>query len=394
MAAASTSQSDLSGLRASKFGRAEKILRYWPKGVEVQQPPLLASPRTNSAASSVTSRDSGFAVRFPFATNVDLQSKYSNPSITNIRFGKVLEDLDMVAGMTGWTHAFYGADKPPAAGEVGLVTASVDRIHVSDSLSLEEDMSLSGRVSWVGRSSLEVHCTIHASARKVLDAYFVMVARNFATNEAYTMPRLTLETDEDRAIFAAGEARSERRQAERKTSLKVSPPSEEESRLLHRMYLKGSGSGGAQAGRLMSTTRHQSTSISHIQDQNTNKTIYGGTLMRKGFELAYIAASVYLRSPAEFLQLNQLHFLRPVPVGSILSLDSVVNYVDVERRLVYVRVLARCIEDVQNPQMQTLTNTFQFTFSAETTPEPVIPHTYDEMITYLEGYRENQAFAV
>ena len=137
----------------------------------------------------------------------------------------------------------------------------------------------------------------------------------------------------------------------------------------------------------MSATRYQSTSISHIQDQNANETIFGGTLVRLGLEIAIIAAAVFSRSLPAFFQLHELHFVRPVPVGSILSLDAVVNFVNLEKRLVYVRVIARAIDKIAAPDSQILTNTFQFTFKSLEALDRVLPETYDEMMLYLEGYR-------
>ena len=344
-------------------------------------------------------------VMLPFGTQPRLRAEYANPTNTLVRMGKVLEDLDMLAGTTAWAHAFHHhmrrekkrkqqqEHQTSAGGEgllgepqVGLVTASMDRIRSYQPLSIEEDLQLRAAVTWTGRSSLEVMCTVKSGPRVALHACFVMVARSLLSDTPFLVPPLLAVTAEQKAQLQAAERRAARRLQERRSSQTTVPPTDEES--LHALHLMANAAG--RSARKMAGTRFQHNSISHIQDRNTNKTIYGGTLVRSGFEIAYIAAAVFLRVTPVFRQLNQLHFIRPVGVGTVLSLDAIVNYTDPERQLVYVRVNARAIEDLATPQLSTLTNTFQFTFAAPHTPEQVLPETYDEMMMYLEGYRASK----
>jgi acyl-coenzyme A thioesterase 9 len=62
----------------------------------------------------------------------------------SIRFGKILEDLDALAGSISYVHCDDGRnDTPPLT----IVTASVDRIDLLKSIPRHEDISISGFVT-------------------------------------------------------------------------------------------------------------------------------------------------------------------------------------------------------------------------------------------------------
>jgi acyl-CoA hydrolase len=58
---------------------------------------------------------------------------------------------------------------------------------------------LSGYVSYVGRSSMEVHIDVlqktEGEDRLACSANFVMVARNKATGQSHTVPKLCLDQE-------------------------------------------------------------------------------------------------------------------------------------------------------------------------------------------------------
>jgi acyl-coenzyme A thioesterase 9 len=86
-------------------------------------------------------------ISYPFSTNEFLKEQYRNP-FGQMRFGKVLEDLDALAGNIAFAHV-----QDPA---LNIVTASVDRIRLSAPPNLESDQHLSGKVTYVGTSSMEI----------------------------------------------------------------------------------------------------------------------------------------------------------------------------------------------------------------------------------------------
>src|SRR3989338_6867555 len=294
-----------------KFGRAERLECYWPGEAVVKLPLELRrgqlgcenetpKEREEDQGGAVGAEASVGEVMLPFGTQPRLRAEYANPTNTLVRMGKVLEDLDMLAGTTAWAHAFHHhmrRDKKrkqqqehqtSAGGEgllgepqVGLVTASMDRIRSYHPLSIEEDLQLRAAVTWTGRSSLEVMCTVKSGPRVALHACFVMVARSLLSDTPFLVPPLLAVTAEQKAQLQAAERRAARRLQERRSSLTTVPPTAEES--LHALHLMANAAG--RSARKMAGTRFQHNSISHIQDSNTNKTIYGGTLVRSGFEI-------------------------------------------------------------------------------------------------------------
>ena len=86
-------------------------------------------------------------ITYAFSTDEFLKERYRNP-FGHLRFGKVLEDLDALAGNIAFSHV-----QDPA---VNIVTASVDRIRLTGMPNLSFDQCLSGKVTYVGTSSMEI----------------------------------------------------------------------------------------------------------------------------------------------------------------------------------------------------------------------------------------------
>ena len=68
-----------------------------------------------------------------------------------LRVGRLLEDMDALAGSVAYLHVDDG--DPDTAPPI-LVTASMERLEVrDDTLALDEDYNLVGSLVWAGRSS-------------------------------------------------------------------------------------------------------------------------------------------------------------------------------------------------------------------------------------------------
>ena len=79
----------------------------------------------------------------------------------------------------------------------------------------------------------------------------------------------------------------------------------------------------------MSETERRTQILMHSQEKNRHGKMFGGFLMRHAFEIAYITAS--LINPygvAELLRVDQVLFLKPVPVGSVMDLRSKVTLIE------------------------------------------------------------------
>ena len=97
-------------------------------------------------------KDSAVQVYLPFKSDQLTREDYVN-FYNGVRLSKVLEDLDALAGSVAYLHA---DDGNPETEPLLIVTASVDRIDLLQPLSINEDYRLTGYVTHVGTSSMEV----------------------------------------------------------------------------------------------------------------------------------------------------------------------------------------------------------------------------------------------
>lgn len=100
---------------------------------------------------------------------------------------QVLEDLDAMAGNIAFHHVY---------GTPLIVTAGVDRIRLRRRPLIETDQCLSGKVTWVGNSSMEIRmqCVEEGSDEEWLEAYFTFVTLDPDTKKPVAMPALLPQT--------------------------------------------------------------------------------------------------------------------------------------------------------------------------------------------------------
>ncbi|KAI9104357.1 hypothetical protein K1719_022929 [Acacia pycnantha] len=100
-----------------------------------------------------------------------------------VRIGKLLEDLDVLAGTISVKHC---SDDDSTTRPLLLVTASVDKIVLKKPISVDFDLKVVGSVIWVGRSSIVVQLVVSESKKEgcddsdsiALTANFIFVARS------------------------------------------------------------------------------------------------------------------------------------------------------------------------------------------------------------------------
>ncbi|KAF9398804.1 hypothetical protein BGZ94_005893 [Podila epigama] len=129
--------------------------------------------------------------------------------------------------------------------------------------------------------------------------------------------------------------------------------------------------------------------IMQPQDRNIHDKIFGGHLMRLAYELAFCNASVFIKYRPTFLALDEISFRKPVPIGTILALDSQIVFSEGGQHHSFQVMVKADVLDVQKGTRET-TNTFWFTFTdpqkGNRTPK-IMPKTYAESMLYLEGKR-------
>eukprot|EP01063_Lacrimia_lanifica_P005097 TRINITY_DN12919_c0_g1_i1.p1 TRINITY_DN12919_c0_g1~~TRINITY_DN12919_c0_g1_i1.p1 ORF type:complete len:436 (+),score=161.64 TRINITY_DN12919_c0_g1_i1:49-1356(+) len=351
-------------------------------------------------------------VEYLFSEDASLAEKYINPW-GDIRPGRLLEDLDALAGNIAFRHTAQSGQL-----DVLLVTASIDRVVLCDKADLADDVALAGRVTWVGSSSMEIRMTAGARAGgdPWLVAYFTFVARDKATKKARQLAPLALETSMDRQASEAGAARAAVRKAHRK---------EQQNASLNRQHVeelvRTTEGGGAEvtieqtaaallraarpqlkmpcvagAAVRMSDTRLTNTEFMQPQQKNTAGRIFGGFLVRRAYELAVSTCALFVGGVdgIRFREVDEVAFLRPVDVGDCVQFTAIVLFTSsslLSAPSVHVEVVA----DVLDPAARTVhrSNAFNFTF---TVPEgrvlpAVLPETMEDALTATTRYFKDVA---
>ncbi len=329
--------------------------------------------------------DSTYEQILDFSSNTELRDEYIN-YFGDLRFGKILEDLDWTAGKVSYMHA-DGIEN-----ELAIVTAACDRIDLIAPLRSDCDLRIRARVNWVGRSSMEVGIRLESKIADdfelVARAYFIMVARK--NNQAAQINQLLLETDNEKRRFEHAQVRQEKRRALSQSNYLITPPTAEESILLHDLFLKIKNK--QIDGILISETQKQSIILMHPQDRNIHNKIFGGHTMRLSFELAWNIAYLFVQHRLLFVTVDHVYFYQPVEIGSIMQFTGMIIYTGNTSFL--VEVTAEVIHP-ESGEKET-TNVCYFTFvSVDENRKPmpvsnILPHTYEEGLKYLDGAKRYQ----
>jgi acyl-coenzyme A thioesterase 9 len=352
-------------------------------------------------------KDSLLNIKLPFATDELFKEEYLRFD-GGVRFEFILEDLDAAAGNIAFHHVDAGFINSP---QLSLVTAAVDGITMQKRFPVDRDLEMKGCVSWVGSSSMEITIEISEQDRpdqKILESFFVMAARDGMTGKSTKINPLNYEGDSDsRWKFMRGEMNKKRRIDEASASLKLVEPSQKESSLIHKIMM---GLNKLKEESIpMKQTELEMVTITQPQDRNTRNKIFGGYLMRRAFELARSTAYLYSGPSSQpfFLAIDDIAFLKPVKIGSLIRFKSKVVYspenAHSQERGAFQVLVSSEITDLANGAIDT-SNVFHLTFGVNRPEnitnwklEKIIPETYQEAMEYLDGKRryehsKNNAF--
>jgi acyl-coenzyme A thioesterase 9 len=325
---------------------------------------------TGSAAISIgkAPSESRVEVSYPFSTDELLLEAYKNPWGA-MRFGKILEDLDALAGNIAFFHADDSASGSVVDHPV-IVTASVDRICLRQRPQVGTDQSLSGQVTWTGSSSMEIRmqCRDASATSSVneewLEAFVTFVTLDPITKKPIPVPPVRPQTAEEKALLDAGAARAALRKKRRQQQNYFSPELDSLAQSLVQKAgpLLKMPSLAEPNSILMSQTTMQNALIAQPQVRNLHNRIFGGYLMRLAFELAFSNAYVFAGIRPVFLEVDHVAFTNPVDVGDLLVFNSRVLYTEPaeQQSLVHIHVEAWVTE----PERATakIANQFYFTF--------------------------------
>lgn len=341
-----------------------------------------------------TPSESEVGIAYPFSTDQFLLETYRNPW-GEMRFGKILEDLDALAGNIAFNHV---------EGNPLIVTAGVDRIRVRRRPDIGADQYLSGRVTWVGSSSMEIRMKISEcddGGQEWLEAYFTFVTLDPETKRAIRISPLLPETDEQRAHFELGAVKAQAKKERRKTmKLQLGRPLSEQSLKIDARAASLLEEAGPLLRMpsladpdtvLMDQTAQSNAMVAQPQARNLHDRIFGGFLMRRAFELAFATAYMFGGDKPRFLEVDDISFDKPVDVGDLLVFKSHVlytlptggnlgTYVDEHDGMPLVNVEVECW--VTSPELKKaeVSNHFYFTFALpnKTSCRRVLPANIDQ----------------
>uniref|UniRef100_A0A671T2H2 Acyl-coenzyme A thioesterase 9, mitochondrial-like n=1 Tax=Sinocyclocheilus anshuiensis TaxID=1608454 RepID=A0A671T2H2_9TELE len=331
-------------------------------------------------------KDSMIEAHLPLGSQPALREKYLN-SHNSVRFGRILEDLDCLGVLICYSHTW---NEELQRSPLSIVTALVDKIDMRQNIIYPDcDIKCTGHVTWVGKTSIEA--TMHMSQvlfSNVLDATFVMVARDPENKRAAFVNPLKPEGLEEEAIFHQSEVNKTKRVELSTASLLKVAPTAEERTLIHNLFLNTLDT--RFRGRIlppnsvwMEDAKLKGLEICHPEERNIFNRIFGGFLMRKAYELGRANACAFAGCRPTVVAVDDILFRKPVEIGSLLLLSSQVCYT--EGMYVQVRVHSEVLDPLT--RQHNTTNVFHFTFHLEKDVPAVVPQSYGESMLYLDGKR-------
>lgn len=110
----------------------------------------------------------------------------------------------------------------------------------------------------------------------------------------------------------------------------------------------------------MKDTIFKNVYFMYPQDRNLHGNIFGGHILRRAFEAARVTASIFFgtEDKVAFKAVDEIHFVKPIPVGCIVEFTSTVTYS--EMNVCVINVRAATI-DVTSGVKDT-TNSFNYMF--------------------------------
>jgi acyl-CoA thioesterase FadM len=139
-----------------------------------------------------------------FSTNPKLKEEYCRMGGRSLRYGKIIEELDAMAGDCSYKYLMKNDDPDtfdPEKRGYYLVTVSVDRVDFMSKLSAERDLKLSAYMLMAKGSTLMVKIDVLQKKgeawEQVGDAIIVFVARDAKTGKAYKIPDMKPSTYDD-----------------------------------------------------------------------------------------------------------------------------------------------------------------------------------------------------
>uniref|UniRef100_A0A1A9WRN7 HotDog ACOT-type domain-containing protein n=1 Tax=Glossina brevipalpis TaxID=37001 RepID=A0A1A9WRN7_9MUSC len=364
-----------------KEKKRDHLLKYTPKQEELP---------------SRSMKDSYISAIIPLRTDKSMQEKYVN-QIGTIRLGRLIEAMDFFAVWVCQQYVKIPNLPPEEHLPYIFMTIIVDRMHILGQLpSYDKDLRISGYVTWVGRTSLEVSVWVHLikdeKISKITHANFVMAARNATNTGSAPVNPLKIETNEEKKLSNEAKARRKLRQESQKASIWQKKPTQEEHDLIYDFVEKTTDKQTLELnkrilpenGRWMSDSFALNNIMSFPENRNAQNTAFGGFLMRNALEISHITAFKHCKARPKLEYAFEFSFDKPVAIQSMLRMLGYVIYVEKN----YMLVMA--INDVLEPTtaQKITSNVSYFIFSCSSNVQQIYPRSYHEALLYIHGQRK------
>ncbi|XP_067614173.1 acyl-coenzyme A thioesterase 9, mitochondrial-like [Eurosta solidaginis] len=361
----------------------EHLLKYTPKREDL---PMRAM------------QDSYTSAVLPLSTDLQLQDNYVS-HLGNVRMGRLMEDLDAFAVWVCHQHVQVPHLPTNVYLPYTFVTILVDKVTFSDLITdAKEDIRISGHVSWVGRSSMEIVVWLeqkqHGVYKKITRALFLMAARNATNTGPAPVNPIAPATEEEKQILSGGEERKKRRQVVQAQSIFKVEPNDFEQSLMYDIYKRTTHTDTMELNkrllppnaRWMSECSTVTTIPAYPQNRNAHNTVFGGFLMRVALENSWTAAFMYCGVRPKLTHICDISFERPVPVSSFIKLTSYIVYT--ELNYLQIMTVIDVLDASGGGSNQVTTNVFYSTYKSNEPVRQILPLSYHETMWYIQGRRK------
>ena len=149
------------------------------------------------------------SVKDSYAEQVQILTQKDMNGYNRLFGGRLMEWIDIVASVVARRHSGRN-----------VTTAVVDTLTFRAPAHLNDTVILCGRITYVGRTSMEVCVETYVehldSSRTLINTAYVIIIAIYENEKPVEVPRLKLETEEEKAEWALAEKRAEIRKQRRK----------------------------------------------------------------------------------------------------------------------------------------------------------------------------------
>lgn len=148
-------------------------------------------------------------VKDSYAEQVQILTQKDMNGYNRLFGGRLMEWIDIVASVVARRHSGRN-----------VTTAVVDTLTFKAPAHLNDTVILCGKITYVGRTSMEVCVETYVehldSSRTLINTAYVIIIAIDENEKPVEVPRLRLETDEEKAEWELAEKRAEIRSQRRK----------------------------------------------------------------------------------------------------------------------------------------------------------------------------------